>query len=70
MDKEMENEQKDNEKQSIDFAEWISANFWIQSSDDLWYWKSDGNPSEGITTSELYVKFQKEKNYGNNKIEL
>lgn len=66
----MENEQKDNEKQSIDFAEWISANFWIQSSDDLWYWKSDGNPSEGITTSELYVKFQKEKNYGNNKIEL
>ena len=41
------------------FAEWIIINFWIVSSNDLWYQKSDGNPDEGLTTSELFAEFIK-----------
>jgi len=42
----------------VAFAEWITENYWIRSSDDLWYWKNDGNPSKGITTPELYEQFK------------
>ena len=46
---------------AIKFAEWISENFWIQSSNDLWYFKTDGKPSEGITTEELFKLFNNDK---------
>jgi len=42
---------------AVRFAEWIGNNYWILSSNDLWYYKSDGNPSEGRTTSELFDIF-------------
>lgn len=42
---------------AVKFAEWISENFWIQSSNDLWYFKTDGNRIEGISTIELFEKF-------------
>ena len=46
------------ESEAIEFAEWIADNDWIRSSNDLWYWKSDGIPDEGITTEELYKRFK------------
>ena len=42
---------------AINFAEWIANEFWILSSNDLWYKKSDGNPDEGLTTEEIYELF-------------
>lgn len=42
---------------AINFAEWIACEFWIVSSNDLWYQKSDGNPDVGLTTDELYELF-------------
>lgn len=42
---------------AINFAEWIAREFWIVSSNDLWYQKSDGNPDEGLTTEEIYELF-------------
>jgi hypothetical protein len=44
---------------AISFAEFIDNGFWIRSSNDLWYQKSDGNPNEGITTEQLYDLFFK-----------
>lgn len=44
---------------AVKFAEWINENFWIQSSNDLWYYKTDGNPSEGMNTIELFKLFNK-----------
>ncbi len=49
--KELEQENKDNF--AIGFAEWINNNYWLLSSDDLWYYKSDGNNNDGIDTTEL-----------------
>jgi len=52
------NELRENaDKQAIEFAEWISNEFWILSSDDLWYQKSDGNIDSGISTAELLKQF-------------
>lgn len=42
---------------AINFAEWIAREFWIVSSNDLWYQKSDGNLDEGLTTEEIYELF-------------
>jgi len=42
---------------AVNFAEWIVREFWIVSSNDLWYQKSDGNPDEGLTTEEIYELF-------------
>jgi hypothetical protein len=42
---------------AVNFANWIAQGFWIVSSNDLWYQRSDGNPSEGLTTDELYELF-------------
>ncbi len=44
---------------SINFAKWIACEFWILSSNDLWYQKSDGNPDEGLATEEIYELFLK-----------
>jgi len=52
------NELRENaDKRAIEFAEWISSEFWILSSDDLWYQKSDGNIYSGISTAELLKQF-------------
>ena len=48
------------EMEAIDFAEWITENDWIRSSNNLWYYRSDGNPNAGITTTQLYKKFKDE----------
>lgn len=45
------------------FAEWKESEFWILSSNDLWYQKSDGNPDEGLTTRELITKFFESEEY-------
>lgn len=50
------------ELEAIEFAEWIADNDWIRSSNDLWFWQSDGIPDEGITTVELYKKFKEQLN--------
>lgn len=50
------------EFEAIEFAEWIADNDWIRSSNDLWYWQSDGIPDEGITTVELYKRFKEQLN--------
>lgn len=42
---------------AINFAEWIAREFWILSSNDLWYQKSDGNTDKGLTTTEIYEIF-------------
>lgn len=42
---------------SVNFAEWIVREFWLVSSNDLWYQKSDGNPDAGLTTEGLYELF-------------
>ena len=52
------NELRENaDKRAIEFAEWIYSEFWILSSDDLWYQKSDGNIYSGISTAELLKQF-------------
>ena len=45
---------------AIDFMDWQIDECWINSSNDLWYRKSDGNPEEGITTTQLFELFEKQ----------
>lgn len=40
-----------------EFAEWIAENDYIRSTNELWYYKSDGEIEKGITTKELLIKF-------------
>jgi len=48
-----ENCEKIADDYAIGFAEWIANEFWILSSNDLWYHKSDGNPEEATTIEKL-----------------
>ena len=43
----------------IGFFVWINNSYWIQYSNDLWYFKSDGNPEEEITIKQLYEIYKK-----------
>jgi hypothetical protein len=43
---------------AVDFLDWQISECWINSSNDLWYLKTDGNPDEGITTAELFDVFE------------
>lgn len=45
---------------AVDFLDWQISECWINSSNDLWYLKTDGNPDEGITTAELFDIFEKQ----------
>ena len=47
------------EKFAIGFFVWINNSYWIQSSNDLWYFQSDGIPEEGITIEELLEIYKK-----------
>ena len=47
-------------KHSCGFAEFIVQNFWIMSSNDLWYFKTDGNIDSGITTKQLFELYTKQ----------
>jgi len=51
---------KTQEIEAVEFADWIESNSYFRSSNDLWYYKTDGNPEAGITTIELYKIFKKE----------
>ena len=44
---------------AIDFLEWIDNNYYFLSSDNLWYYESDGDVNDGISTKELLEIFKK-----------
>ena len=56
--KEVEENKKQLSIKAIDFANWMVDDNWFTSSDDLWYCASDGNPNEGITTIQLFERFE------------
>jgi len=57
--KEVEENKKQLSIKAIDFAEWLVDNCWIKNSNGLWYFESDADIDEGITTIQLFELFEK-----------
>jgi hypothetical protein len=42
---------------SVEFAKFLVAGGWFESSDELWYQNTDGNPEEGVSLEHIYENY-------------